>query len=349
MYKSVTVNGEAGVKATCLLHSVATAGVPMVTFEIEYPRIILAEINTHRMLAKSSASSRAIPFEKMTKQLIGRPVRFGKANKGMQDTGEKHDGKVIIRDYEMGDDPSGTVVFSTYRGVNGQEAWEFAKESAVEISEAFYEAGFAKQVYNRLTEPFQMIKTVISSTEWANFFWLRYHESADPTFVELARCMYEALMASTPQQLMPGEWHLPYIITKRNEDGDIEYWLDEFTQLSEEEALIASAARCAAVSFRNIDYGMDKCREVFERQLVGGDRKHGSALEHQAKAMDKFSDEHEYEVNIAQYPDSWEDGVTHMDKNYQLWSGPYRDWIQHRKLIEGECYNGSLESVRQSS
>ena len=42
MYKSVTVNGEAGVKATCLLHSVAPAGVPMVTFEIEYPRIILA-------------------------------------------------------------------------------------------------------------------------------------------------------------------------------------------------------------------------------------------------------------------------------------------------------------------
>ena len=326
MYKSVTVNGEAGVKATCLLHSVAPEGVPMVTFEIEYPRIILAEINTHRMLAKSSASSRAIPFEKMTKQLIGRPVRFGKANKGMQDTGEDHDGKVIIRDYEMG----------------GQAAWEFAKESAVEISEAFYEAGFAKQVYNRLTEPFQMIKTVISGTELANFFWLRYHESADPTFAELARCMYEALMASTPQQLMPGEWHLPYIITKRNEYGDIEYWLDESTRISEEDALIASAARCAAVSFRNIDYGMEKCREVFERQLVGGDRKHGSALEHQAKAMDKFSDEHEYEVNIAQYPDTWEYGVTHMDKDYQLWSGPYRDWIQHRKLIEGECYNGSF-------
>ena len=94
---------------------------------------------------------------------------------------------------------------------------------------------------------------------------------------------------------------------------------------------------------------MDKCREVFERQLVGGDRKHGSALEHQAKAMDKFSDEHEYEVNVAQYPDTWEEGVTHMDKHQQLWSGPYRDWIQHRKLIDGECYNGTLGSVRQSS
>ena len=335
MYKSVTVNGEAGVKATCLLHSAAATGVPMVTFEIESPRIILAEINTHRMLAKSSASSRAIPFEKMTKQLVGRPVRFGKANKGMQDTGEQHDGKVITRDYEMG----------------GQAAWEFAKESAVEISKAFYEAGYHKQVYNRLTDNFQMVKTVISGTEWANFFWLRYHESADPTFAELARCMYEALMASTPQQLMPGEWHLPYIITKRNEYGEIEYWLDESTRISEEDALIASAARCAAVSFRNIDYGMEKCREVFERQLVGGDRKHGSALEHQAKAMQcyEFGEINTYTKNLPRHPVTWEDGVTHMDKDYQLWSGPYRDWIQHRKLIEGECYNGRLESVRQSS
>ena len=332
MYKSVTVNGEAGVKATCLLHSVAPAGVPMVTFEIEYPRIILAEINTHRMLAKSSASSRAIPFEKMTKQLVGRPVRFGKANKGMQDTGEQHDGKVTIRDYEMG----------------GQAAWEFAKESAVEISKAFYEAGFAKQVYNRLTDNFQMVKTVISGTEWANFFWLRYHESADPTFAELARCMYEALMASTPQQLMPGEWHLPYVTSRRNGNGKLEYWLDSETQLCEDDALKVSAARCAAVSYRNTSYVLEKCRQVHDK-LVGDDRKHGSSLEHQAKAMDKFSDEHEYEVNIAQYPDTWEDGITHMDKHQQLWSGPYRDWIQHRKLIEGECYNGRLESVRQSS
>lgn len=335
MYKIVTVNGEAGVKATCLLHSVAPAGVPMVTFEIEYPRIILAEINTHRMLAKSSASSRAIPFEKMTKQLVGRPVRFGKANKGMQDTGEQHDGKVTIRDYEMG----------------GQEAWEFAKESAAEISKAFYEAGYHKQVYNRLTDNFQMVKTVISGTEWANFFWLRYHESADPTFAELARVMQQAMHESIPQTLLPSEWHLPYVTSCRNGNGKLEYWLDSETQLNEEDALIASAARCAAVSFRNIDYGMEKCREVFERQLVGGDRKHGSALEHQAKAMQGYElgEINTYTKNLPLHPDTWEDGVTHVDKNYQLWSGPYRDWIQHRKLIEGECYNGSLESVRQSS
>jgi hypothetical protein len=41
-------------------------------------------------------------------------------------------------------------------------------------------------------EPFQMMKTVISGTEWANFFWLRDHGAADPTIAELARVMKEA-------------------------------------------------------------------------------------------------------------------------------------------------------------
>ena len=337
MYKSVTVNGEAGVKATCLLHSVAPAGVPMVTFEIEYPRIILAEINTHRMLAKSSASSRAIPFEKMTKQLIGRPVRFGKANKGMQDTGEQHDGKVVISAYEMGDNPSDSVVFVTSYEVSGQDAWEFAKESAVEISDAFYKAGFAKQVYNRLTEPFQMIKTVISGTEWANFFWLRNHASADPTFAELARVMQQAMQESIPQTLLPSEWHLPYVTSRRNGNGKLEYWLDSETQLCEDDALKVSAARCAAVSFRNTDYGLEKCRQVHDK-LVGDDRKHGSAMEHQAKAMTGL--DAGGEITLVTNPKTWEPGVTHMDSEFNLWSGNFKGWVQYRKLIHGENYRG---------
>ena len=333
MYKSVTVNGEAGIRATCLLHSVDLAGTPMVTFEVEAPRIILAEINTHSALAKSSASSRAIPFEKMLQQLNGEPVRFGAANKGMQDTGEEYCGLVGIRDYWHADDY-----------VTGREAWSYAKINAVKVSDSLYRAGYAKQVYNRLTEPFQMIKTLISGTEWANFFWLRHHKDADPTFAELARCMYEALMASEPQKLLPGEWHLPYILTERNYGGEIEYWIDENTQLSEENALVVSAARCAAVSFRNVDYNVEKCREVYAR-LVGDDRKHASAFEHQAKHSFSYGNPG---TIVCRHPELWEEGITHVDREDWYWSGRYRSWIQHRKLIEGECYNGSLESVRQS-
>ena len=345
-YKQVSVEGLYGIKATTLLDSVSTSDERLTTFVVEYPRIILAELNTHRMLSRNSASSRAIPFDKMVTQLTARPVRFGEANPGMQDKGEEHDGKVIIRDYEMGDDHSDSVVFATSYEVSGQEAWEFAKESAVEISKAFYEAGFAKQVYNRLTEPFQRIKTVISGTEWENFFWLRNHASADPTFAELARVMQQAMQESVPQTLLPGEWHLPYVTSRRNDNGKLEYWLDGETQLCEDDALKVSAARCAAVSYRNIDYGLEKCRQVHDK-LVGDDRKHGSAMEHQAKAMtgvDAGGD-----ISLATNPKTWEQGVTHMDSESNLWSGNFKGWVQYRKLIPGENYRGTVRQEHSFS
>ena len=324
-YKQVTVEGLYGIKATTLLDSVSTSDERLTTFVVEYPRLVLAELNTHRMLSRNSASSRAIPFDKMTTQLTARPVRFGEANPGMQDKGEEYNQPVFYEDADEYFSP--------------EDYWEIAKNSAQKMARGYYRAGFAKQVYNRLTEPFQMIKTVISGTEWANFFWLRYHESADPTFAELARCMYEALMASTPQQLMPGEWHLPYVTSRRNGNGKLEYWLDSETQLCEDDALKVSAARCAAVSYRNTDYGLEKCRQVHDK-LVGDDRKHGSAMEHQAKAMTGLNAGGE--ITLVTNPKTWEPGITHMDSEFNLWSGNFKGWIQYRKLIPGENYRGTV-------
>lgn len=322
-YKQVTVEGQYGIKATTLLDSVSTSDERLTTFVVEYPRIILAELNTHRMLSRNSASSRAIPFDKMTTQLTARPVRFGEANPGMQDKGEEYNQPVFYEDADEYFSP--------------EDYWGIAKNSAQKMARGYYRAGYHKQIANRLTEPFQMMKTVISGTEWANFFWLRNHASADPTFTELARCMYEALMASTPQQLMPGEWHLPYVTSRRNGNGKIEYWLDSETQLCEDDALKVSAARCAAVSYRNTDYGMEKCRQVHDR-LVGDDRKHGSAMEHQAKAMTGLGAGGE--VTLVTNPKTWEPGITHMDKEFNLWSGNLKGWVQYRKLIPGENYRG---------
>ena len=30
----------------------------------------------------------------------------------------------------------------------------------------------------------------------------------------------------------------------------------------------------------------------------------------------------------------WEEGVTHMDKNTDMWSGNFKRWIQYRQLIK---------------
>ncbi len=324
----IVVEGKHGIKATVLKDSICHSNARLTTFEIEYPRIILAELNTHRMLSKNSSSSRAIPFDKMVQQLTGRPVRFGQANPGMQDKGVDFDTEVVVPGTDA-HDGQGPLVLCP------QRAWEAARCDAVEWAGNFYKAGLHKQTYNRLLEPFQMMKTVISATEWNNFLWLHDHEAADPSLAELARVIREAREASIPEPLNPGEWHLPYVETERDELNVVEYYIHDNTHLGgryyldEEDAIKVSAARSAAVSFRNVDYDLEKCRQVYER-LVGDDRKHASALEHQATPMktNGFAN--------GLWPCTWEEGVSHMDKDYALWSGNFKGWIQHRKLVPGE-------------
>lgn len=326
----IRIEGKGGISATILADSISKAGVRITTFEITYPRIILAEYNTHCMISRASASSRAIPFPKMVQSLTGQPVRFGQANPGMQDKGEDFNAPVRINGLEVAP------------GI----AWDYARDVSALLSEAFYEAGYHKQVYNRLTEPFQMMKTVTTATEWNNFFWLRNDGAADPTLHELARCMQEARDQSFPFLLLEGEWHLPYLEFCRI-NGEMRYYIrdeehDTPIWLTLEQALKVSAARCAAVSFRNVDYTLEKSEGVFDR-LVGDERKHASAFEHQAVPMEAPS-QGSYRLGIGAVNtyrcETWEDGISHVDRNGQLWSGKLRGWVCHRKLIPGENREG---------
>lgn len=338
------VIGKCGISAKIVLDSVsAVTGDRLTTMEITYPRFILAEFNTHRMFSRNSASSRAIPFAKMQENLTAVPVRFGQANKGMQDKGEDFDAKLRIN----GD--------AHCRHVSHKDGWDEAKEWAVEYSKDFYEAGYHKQVYNRLTEPFQMMKTVVSATDWSNFFWLRDDEAADPSIAELARCMKQAYEQSEPQLLQAGEWHLPYLYSDfemhLQDDGfgaktTIEYYADEALteQLELEDAIKVSCARACAVSFRNTDYGLEKSKEVYER-LISDSKIHGSALEHAAKVMQPYTYEwvNTNAVTIKHINDSeksrtWEEGISHADRKGNLWSANFKGFIQHRKTIKGENY-----------
>ncbi len=328
-----TIYGLAGIKATVLCDSTCSHSENrLFTFEIEYPRIILAELNTHRVLSKNSSSSRAIPFTKMVQQLNGVPVSFGANQAGMQ-AGKDHNAFVLGWPVEY-DGNSGNPAWGP------EEAWNEAKEHAIFFSKAFADAGYHKQVYNRLTEPFQMMKTVISGTEWNNFNWLRNHEAADPSLHELARCMQEAVTNSVTTYLKPGEWHLPYLDMSNNDTSLSPqgfYIADEagpqFLTLAD--AIMVSCARCAAVSYRNEGYTLEKCRELYQR-LVGADRKHASALEHAATPM---RHENYTGVNNPRSYNSWEFGISHSDRNGKLWSGNYKGFIQHRKTIEGENHD----------
>ena len=328
----VKFEGKSGVSATVVCDSISEAGIRLLTFELTYWRGVLSEANTHRMLSKNSASSRAIPFAKMKENLTGRPVRFGAANPGMQDKGEDFNGTVMGWPQEH-EGNCGAPAWSA------EEAWNEAREHAVFFSEAFYKAGYAKQVYNRLTEPFQMMKTVLSGTELENFFWLRDDGAADPSLAELARCMREAKDTSTPKLLKAGEYHLPYVEYEVDPVKGMIYYITDnegFVEvLTVENAVKVSCARAAAVSFRNTDYGLDKCLEVYER-LVGDERKHASALEHQATPMAAAKTTYQSLLDGS----CWKQGVSHMDSKGFLWSGNFRGFVQHRKLVDGENKSG---------
>lgn len=325
MYKRVSVEGKGGIRATIILDSVSSVTEERVTtFELVYHRNIHSELMTHRMFSRNAASSRAIPFAKMQEQCTAMPIFYGKNQSGMQakeelDEDKKEASKGVI------------------------EGMRHAVLSGVE---ALVNLGNHKQTYNRYLEPFQMMKTIVTATSFDNWFWLRKDSAADPLIEELARCMYYVYKRSVPQVLNAGEWHLPFVRTEREDDGELSFQIHaddtyggvQFIEV--EDALKVSAARCAAVSFRNSDYGLEKSREVWER-LVGDERKHSSAMEHQAKVMRKATSIHEdceeYPVNTPEDFYTWEKGISHVTRDGKFYSGNLCNFIQLRKLIDGEC------------
>lgn len=326
---TVIVKGKSGIQVEIILHSISEAGKEIVTFLVDHPRIVHAEELKHRMFSYSAASSRAIPAAKMAEQLTGIPVSFGKNQSGMQ-AGEEHNARVEFDGASL----------------TPEDAWDSAKQMAVKVSNAFADAGYHKQVYNRLTEPFQMIRVLITATETDNFFWLRNDKAADPTLQEQARCMQEALKQSLPQVLKAGEWHLPFVTWTRDNVTGVQNFYSRnddlsITELLLEDAQKVSCARCAATSFRNTDYDLEKSLQVYDR-LVNGDKIHAGALEHCATPMTEmlinksiFSC-----TNLPQWSETWEKGISHMDRKGNLWSGNFKGWRQYRKTVDGENYNG---------
>jgi hypothetical protein len=200
-----------------------------------------------------------------------------------------------------------------------------------------------KQVANRVTEPWQRMRTVISGTEWSNFFWLRNHPDAQPEFQELARVMLEAMQQVRPKQLKAWEWHVPYVervwnYSLADDQENLLYFVPgTMQQLSLEEALKVSVSCCSQTSYRKQDDSLEKAEEVFNRLNIGSETQpaHASPCTHQAKPIAYFNGVDDHEQGLQ--PEKWESGVTHMTRDKRLWSGKLKDFIQYRKLIPNEA------------
>lgn len=212
------------------------SGVRLTTMELRYPRFIHAEFMTHRMFSRNASSSRAIPVAKLIEDVErdpAMPIHWGKNQPGMQ-AHEEHDSRITHTHSDTG-------VISNKLAPT--EAWLMARDNAVDMARAFHEAGYHKQIVNRLIEPFSHITVVVTATEWENFFKLRMspNEVMDPTFPaqpeiqQLAIEMAVAMYNSTPTERKE---HLPYVTLNEREAG---HPLDYLAMLS--------SARCARTSY----------------------------------------------------------------------------------------------------
>lgn len=290
------------ISAKIIADSISFNGDRLTTFELEYPRFFHSEFMTHRLFSRNAASSRAIPVQKMINQVMeepAMPVFWGINEAGMQATEEHPDTELCVK------------------------LWKDAAKSAVASAMLLKEQKLHKQLVNRVLEPFQVMKTIVTATEYDNFFWLRCHEDAQPEIKALADMMYCEHLKNTPQQLGYKEWHLPYIFTANGQYFSTDEHNRTKGELSLEEAQKVSASCCAQVSYRKLDDSLEKAIRIYD-QLVTTMPVHASPLEHIATPVSTVM----------------EKGVTHVDTDYNMWSGNFKGWIQYRQLVnDNACWD----------
>ena len=243
------------IHADIIQHSVNPAGNSLITFQLAYPRFIHAQIMTHRVFSRNVSSSRAIPIKTMIKSVaenVAMPADWTKNQAGMK-----------------ADELLDSDVAKEARII-----WLSASAAAIQHAERLNELGLHKQHANRLLEPFMHVTTLLTATEFDNFFKLRLDEHAQPEIQELASQMKTCIDKSEPSEIDAGGWHVPYIY-------DNEYRLFPPTDL-----LAISAARCARISYKThganpiVDPNSDI--KLTKRLMANG---HWSPFEHQAMAI----------------------------------------------------------------
>lgn len=251
--------------AKVIADSISPAGDRLTTMQWTYSRRIHSEVMTHRRKSRNSASSRAIPAWRFLELAITEPATpfdWPREQKGMQG-GAELEGQDLIDAQEF-----------------WAEAYAFMTEHVRKYLDTHPEPAtrLHKARINRLLEPFIQHTIVVSATEWDNFFRQRISPEAETEIDALARAAKEALDASTPQHLLYGAWHMPYLT-----QAD---WDEAFkSELTNEEVYDLlkriSVARCARVSYLNQEgkREWDKDLGLHDRLVTSG---HWSPFEHVA-------------------------------------------------------------------
>lgn len=286
----------------------------MTTFEVRFHRFVLAEMNTHTLFSRNSASSRAIPLRSKTKKdgtnplngTIDRledvgpafPILWPKEQPGMQGADEEINAR------------------------EGQLIWQYAMEAAIEHAEKLALLGLHKSLCNRIIEPYGYHVATITSVDWQGFFAQRswnHTKAVQPEFGVVATMMEDAMDASTPSLVQLGSFHLPWVTEEEIASG-------VFSQL---ELAKISTARSARVSYMTHHGSHDTDADfLLYDKLHDGDPPHASPFQH--PATPDASNEFEYKIDPQKY------GIDLPMKTMKVpIVGNARGWMQLRHLVLG--------------
>ena len=294
--------------AVVIADSISDQDIRITTFQLRYWRAIHAELMTHRVFSRNAGSSRARPSKAIIEQVAHDP--WGPIVWGLNEPGMQANNLADI-DVEM----------------QSLWSWRNIAKRAANSATVLLNLGLHKQIVNRVLEPFTYIDVVVTATDYANWFALRLDKDAQPEIQQLAQAMKDAMDASKPVLLNPGEWHLPYITT--NDYAEAQNHVSYVISKDRPETLLdllkkISAARCARTSYKAFDgkvASIDDDLSLFDK-LMSGNLKHASPTEHQA---------------TPDYINYWDGEIEFVSP----WlHGNFKGWVQYRKTIPNEFIEG---------
>lgn len=319
------------IKAEIITHSKRpNTNEELITYKLIYPRIIHSELMTYSMMSVNSASSRAIPVNKLIEVIEKTPfypISYQKKHSGMQGT-----------DYFTSEEDIKTC----------HSLWEESMQESIRVAKNMLEFGLSKQIINRTLESYQYHCCLMTGTResfnhlfnqrcpvypggcksWKELCDLDSNYTmetplierlkvnkgqAEIHFMDLAEKMYDALNESTPDELPIGSYHIPFYKDIISSEGE----------LNIDNLIAMSVALTARVSYTSIGddnkLTLERATNIYNHCLENG---HWSVFEHIGQCM---TDE-EYENSIRQ--------IFGQSHNTKGWNKKFKGFKQLRAMLE---------------
>ena len=222
-------------------------GTRLTTLHCVYPQFIHQQVLTHRMFSRNSSSLRAISFNRASEEFEIVYPTWTEEKKGMQ-------GEVIKQESKI--DLANSIVDCMSNAVR-----KYCYELEM--------LGIHHQDINNYLRPFQNIHTVITATDFENFFNQRLHESTKPDMQRLAWLIYYALEESKPEKAYD---HIPLLSSELIKDVSFTF----------KQKQLISAARLARISYFKWQDDPQKDLELAKKLI---ENQHPSPFEHIAFAQ----------------------------------------------------------------